>query len=42
MVTKECGFPCWGYQLDWILYKGPNLVFMQPNATDGTGAFSPL
>lgn len=21
MVTKGCNYPCWGYQLDWILYR---------------------
>lgn len=22
MVTKGCEYPCFGYQVDWILYKG--------------------
>jgi hypothetical protein len=21
LISKQCGFPCWGYQLDWILYR---------------------
>ena len=36
MVTKTCVYPCWGYQLDWILYKGVELTYMDPDATDGT------
>ena len=31
-MTKTCTFPCWGYQLDWILYRndvaGPQLALV--------------
>jgi hypothetical protein len=34
-VTKGCAFPCFGYQLDWVIYKGAELSFVDGEADPG-------
>ena len=39
-VGSQCSFPCTGYQLDWILYKGSQLSFDSGSNTEVRGYMS--